>query len=142
MSVQALMTRRFVPICLCLAGAVALAACNDTSGCGGHTCPFADLAFAEIDGRVFNSDGSPHVADYREGVHVSVGPGTYGFSVPTDAAGRYRAVLDLPYDPGGETARVALSAGLPPFGDTVVTVPFSRDRSTRPTTTVVLRRRE
>jgi hypothetical protein len=91
---------------------------------------------------VSRADGSPYVADQRAGVYVSVGPGVYGGSgVPTDAVGRYRIVLDLPYDPGGETVRVALSAGLPPIAADTAAARFSRDRATRPTTVADLRER-
>jgi hypothetical protein len=115
---------------------ITLAGCDDQDGCGGATCPFGDLAFAAIEGRVTRADGSPHVADFREGVWVSVGPGQYGLGVPTDGGGRYRIVLDLPFDPGGESVPVSISAGVPSFGAQLVTIPFSRARSARPTTTV------
>ena len=91
---------------------------------------------------MLRADGSPYVADQRTGVYASVGPGVYvGISVPTDAAGRYRIVLDLPYDPGGETVSVALTAGVPPIAGDTVPAGFSRDRATRPTTSVDLRER-
>jgi hypothetical protein len=127
----------------CLIGALVLAACADSSGCGGGTtCPFGSLAFAAVEGRVFRANGSPYVANQQAGVRVSVGPGVFGgFGVPTDASGHYRITLDLPYDPGGETVRVALSAGMPPFAADTVTAPFSRNRSTRPTTIVNLHER-
>jgi hypothetical protein len=125
---------------LCLVGAFTLVACTGSGG--GTTGEFASLAFAALEGRVFKADGSPYVADQRTGVYVSVGPGIFGgFGVPTDAAGRYRIILDMPFDPDGETVRVVVSAGVPVIAADTVTAPFSRDRSTRPTTIVDLRQR-
>ena len=119
-----------------LAVAVVLTACKDQQGCGGATCPFGDVAFAAVEGRVFRVDGTPYAG---QDVYVSVGPGSFGpirSATPTDAAGRYRVTIDSPVDPGGETMGIAL--GVPPVIQETATIPFSRSRSTRPTTIIDL----
>lgn len=126
---------------LALVAALALTACNSGEDpCGGATCPFAGVAFAAIEGRVLETDGSPYVAAVPPLVSASVGARTYLVSAPADANSRYRLELNLPWDPGGETVSVLLTAGVPPFVEQTVSVPFSRNRPTRPTTVVDLRR--
>lgn len=121
-----------------LVTALALAACIDRQGCGGATCPFGEVAFAAVEGRVFRADGSPYIG---QEVFLSVGPGTYGpLQSSTDASGRYGITIDSPVDPGGETMAVRISA-FPAAIDTNVTLAFSRKRSTRPTTIIDLHER-
>jgi hypothetical protein len=129
---------RLAPRIVYLAVALALTAC-DGGGCGGGTtCPFADVAFAAVEGKVFKSDGSPYL---NQEVVVNVGPGfTFGRS-PVDGSGRYRVTLDLMSDPGGETMPVVVTVGVPPIMEEAATIPFSRDRSTRPTTVIDLHER-
>ena len=121
-----------------LATALALVACVDRQGCGGATCPFGDVAFAAVEGRVFKADGSPYLG---QEVFLSVGPGTYGpLQSPTDAFGRYRITIDSPADPGGETMTVRVTAS-PAAIEANVAIAFSRKRSTRPTTIIDLHER-
>jgi hypothetical protein len=128
---------RLAPRIACLAGALALTAC-DVGGCGGATCPFGEVAFAAVEGRVLRRDGSPYV---NQEVFVDVGPGfTFGQS-PVDASGRYRITFDLISDPGGETVPAVVRVGLPPLIEEAASIRFSRDRSTRPTTIIDLHER-
>lgn len=124
-----------------LAVAVMLTACKDELGCGGATCPFADVVFAAVEGRVLKVDGSSYAGEH---VYVSVGPGSYGpirSASPTDAAGRYRVVIDSPVDPGSETTDIALTVGVPAVIQQTATIALSRNRATRPITVIDLHQR-
>jgi hypothetical protein len=95
--------------------------------------------YARIEGAFTQT--SPGTMD--NSIFIACGPGspiTYSFMTAFEPSGRYALDLDVPGpaplpDNGELVCRVAIPGNSPPVGSAQATVPFSRDRSTRPAVT-------
>jgi len=99
--------------------------------------------YARIEGKVTRVDGLPLA---NSSVFFSCGPetpGTFGWSVPTDAAGAYAIDVNAPGPvpipaSGALHCRVQAPADAPPIVMAERTVPFSTQGTSRPVTVIDL----
>jgi hypothetical protein len=104
---------------------------------------FGTSGYARIEGKVTRANGT---ALANSGVSFSCGPdspGTFGWSVPTDAAGHYFIDIDAPGpvtipDSGALSCRVSAPRDAPPIVSLVRSVRFSASADARPLTIVDL----
>jgi hypothetical protein len=110
-----------------------------------HCCvdDFGTSGYARIEGKVTRANGT---ALANSGVAFSCGPESptaFGWTVPTDAAGRYFINIDAPGPviipaSGALICRVSAPTDAPPVVSVERLVPFSASADTRPLTIIDL----
>ena len=102
---------------------------------------FGTSGYARIEGTVMRANGTPPA---NSGVFFSCGPDSpteFGWSVPTDAAGRYGTDVDAPGlvtipASGALRCRISAPGNGPPIVSVERSVQFSANANSRPLTVV------